>query len=98
MKVYRDSDADLALVRSRRIAILGFGNQGRAQALNLRDSGVGELVVGLAESSPSRARAEAEGLGVMTPVEAAGWADIAVFLPPDESHARLYAEAVGPNL
>jgi ketol-acid reductoisomerase len=98
LQVYRDGDADLWLVRGRKVAILGFGNQGRAQALNLRDSGVGDLVVGLAEGSPSRARAQAVGLGVMTPGEAARWADVAVFLTPDETHARLYAELVAPNL
>jgi ketol-acid reductoisomerase len=97
MQVYRDADIDLSLIRGRRVAILGFGNQGRAQALNLRDSGVGELAVCLADGSPSRARAEAEGLGVMTPKAGAAWADLVVFLTPDESHARLHAE-IGPVL
>jgi ketol-acid reductoisomerase len=98
MQVYRDADVDLSHIRGRKVAILGFGNQGRAQALNLRDSGVGDLVVGLSESSPSRSRVEAEGLGVMTPDAAARWAEVAVFLTPDETHARLYAEQVGPHL
>ena len=98
MKVYRDEDADLSLLHGRKVAILGFGNQGRAQALNLRDSGVAQLVVGLSDPSPSRSRAAAEGLGVMTPGAAAGWADILVFLTPDETHAALYARHVEPNL
>ena len=98
MKVYRDEDADLSLLRGRKVAILGFGNQGRAQALNLRDSGVGELVVGLSEGSPSRPRAQAEGIGVMAPSDAARWADILVFLTPDETHAALYARHAEPNL
>jgi ketol-acid reductoisomerase len=98
IEIHRDSDADLGLIRGRRVAILGFGNQGRAQALNLRDSGVSAIVLGLAEGSPSRALAEAEMRGVMTPAQAAAWADLVVFLTPDETHARLYAEAVAPNL
>ena len=98
MKVYRDEDADLSLLRGRKVAILGFGNQGRAQALNLRDSGVGELVVGLSEGSPSRPRAQAKGIGVMAPSDAARWADILVFLTPDETHAALYARHAEPNL
>lgn len=97
-RIYRDSDADLTLIRGRKVAILGHGNQGRAQALNLRDSGVTRLALGLVEGSPSRATAEAEGRSVMTPPEAAAWADVVVFLTPDETHARLYAEAVAPNL
>ena len=98
MQVYRDSDADLSLVQGRKVAILGFGNQGRAQALNLRDSGVTELTIGLAAGSPNRVRAEAEGLSVMTPAEASAWADAVVFLTPDETHGRLYSEAVAPHL
>jgi ketol-acid reductoisomerase len=97
MQVYRDGDADLSLIRGRKVAILGFGNQGRAQALNLRDSGVADLVIALAEGSPSRPRAQAEALGVMTPSEAAGWADVTVFLTPDETHAALHAAHVEPN-
>jgi ketol-acid reductoisomerase len=98
MHIYRDSDADPSLIRGRKAAILGFGNQGRAQALNLRDSGVAGLVLGLADGSPSRASAATEKLGVMTPAEASDWADVVVFLTPDETHAWLYREAVAPNL
>src|SRR4051812_42161395 len=98
MRVYRDEDADLAIVRGRRVAVLGYGNQGRAQALNLRDSGVTELAIGLRDGAPSAARAAAEGFRVMSPDAASGWADLVMMLTPDEVHGRVYAEAVAPHL
>src|SRR3982750_180606 len=98
MQVYRDSDADLGLIRNRRIAIIGYGNQGRAQALNLRDSGVAELVIGLAPGSPSRERAEAGGFAALAPAEAAAQAGLVAILAPDETHGPLYAEHIAPNL
>jgi ketol-acid reductoisomerase len=97
MHVYRDEDCDLALIRGRRVAVIGYGNQGRAQALNLRDSGV-EVAIGLADGSASRARASADGFDVMTAAEAARSADLVVMLAPDELHARIYSEEVAPNL
>jgi ketol-acid reductoisomerase len=97
MHVYRDEDADLALIRGRRIAVVGYGNQGRAQALNLRDSEV-SVTVALAEGSASRARAAADGFDVMTAVQASEKADLVVMLAADELHARIYAEAVEPGL
>jgi ketol-acid reductoisomerase len=97
MHVYRDEDADLALIRGRRVAVIGYGNQGRAQALNLRDSGVA-VTVALAEDSASRARAEADGFGVMTAADACGRSDLVVMLAADEDHGRIYAGAVAPNL
>jgi ketol-acid reductoisomerase len=97
MRVYLDADADLALVQRRRVAILGYGNQGRAQALNLRDSRVA-VTVALPEDSSSRARAADEGFDVMTAADAAGQADIVVMLAADEDQGRIYAEAVGPHL
>jgi ketol-acid reductoisomerase len=97
MHVYRDEDADLALIRGRRVAVLGYGNQGRAQALNLRDSGVG-VTIGLPEGSASRARAAADGFDVMTAAQASARSDLVAMLAADEDHARLYAEAVAPNL
>src|SRR3954464_5560829 len=97
MQVYRDEDADLSLIRSRRVAVIGYGNQGRAQALNLRDSGVA-VTVGLPESSASRARAQGDGFDVMTAAEACAAADVAVMLAADEDHGRIYAEEVAPNL
>ena len=98
MKVYLDQDADPRLVLGRRIAVLGYGNQGRAQALNLRDSDAAELRIALRPGSPSAARAKGDGFAQMTPNEAAGWADIVVMLVPDETHAALYADALAPNL
>lgn len=97
MRVYLDEDADLALIRGRRVAVVGYGNQGRAQALNLRDSVV-SVTIGLPEGSASRARAEADGFDVMTAAGACGQADLVVLLAADETHGRIYAEAVAPNL
>ncbi|WP_129794597.1 ketol-acid reductoisomerase [Sphingosinicella sp. CPCC 101087] len=97
MRAYFDADADPGLIRGRRVAILGYGNQGRAQALNLRDSGVA-VTVGLPLGSRSRERAAADGFDVMTAAAAAAKADVAMMLAPDELQAPLYAEAVAPNL
>jgi ketol-acid reductoisomerase len=97
MHVYRDEDADLALIRGRRVAIIGYGNQGRAQALNLRDSGVA-VAVALGEGSASRARAAADGFDVMTAALASEKADLIVLLAADETHGRIYAQEVAPNL
>src|SRR3954447_14513221 len=76
MRVYRDEDADLAIIRGRKVAVLGYGNQGRAQALNLRDSGVAALVTGVREAAPSRAAAGADGFEIMTLGAASEWADL----------------------
>jgi len=97
MQVYRDEDADLGLIRERRVAVIGYGNQGRAQALNLRDSGVA-VTIGLPEVSGSRARARADGFDVMTAASASEKADLVVLLAADESHGRIYAEEIAPNL
>jgi ketol-acid reductoisomerase len=97
MRVYSDADADLALIRGRRVAVIGYGNQGRAQALNLRDSDVA-VTVALAPDSPSLSRAAGDGFDVMTPAQAAAGADVAVMLAPDEAQAAIYAEAVAPHL
>src|SRR5215469_15673484 len=82
--LYYDKDADLSLVQGKRVAIIGYGSQGHAHALNLRDSGV-SVVVGLPEGSASRAKAEKEGLTVKTPAEAAKWADVIMILTPDKT-------------
>ncbi|HLL30215.1 MAG TPA: ketol-acid reductoisomerase [Allosphingosinicella sp.] len=97
MHVYRDEDADLALIRARRVAVIGFGNQGRAQALNLRDSGVA-VAIGLPEGSASRPLAAADGFDVMTAAQVSEKADLVVMLAADELHARIYCEEVAPNL
>ena len=85
-KIYYDNDADLSVLDGRRVAVIGYGSQGHAHALNLRDSGV-EVVVGLTEKSRSRAKAKEAGLEVKTPAEAAADADIVMILTPDTSQA-----------
>ncbi len=97
MRVYRDEDCDLSLISAKRVAIIGYGNQGRAQALNLRDSNVA-VTIALPSSSASRARAAGEGFAVMTSSEAAAQADLVVMLAADEDHGRIYAQEIAPNL
>lgn len=98
MRVYYDSDADINLIKSKKVAIIGYGSQGHAHALNLRDSGVSEIAVALREDSSSRGKAEAEGLKVMTVAEAAGWADLMMMLVPDELQATIYENEIAPNI
>jgi ketol-acid reductoisomerase len=95
--MYYDKDADLALIRAKKVAIMGFGSQGHAHALNLKDSGV-SVRVGLPESSRSRDKARAAGLTVNTPAEAAAWADVIMVLVPDTAQAALYARDIAPHL
>src|SRR5947208_2803093 len=96
-KVYYDADAELALIRGRKVAILGYGSQGHAHALNLRDSGV-DVRVGLHAGSKSRAKAQADGLTVNEPAAASAWADVIMVLVPDTVQAALYRDAIRPNL
>ncbi len=96
-EIYYDDDADLGLIAARKVAVLGYGSQGHAHALSLRDSGV-DVRVGLPEGSKSRAKAEAEGLRVVTPAEAAAEADVIMILAPDTVQRRLYDADVAPNL
>jgi ketol-acid reductoisomerase len=96
-EIYYDDDADLTLVQDRSVAVLGYGSQGHAHALSLRDSGV-DVRVGLAADSRSRSKAEAEGLRVVTPAEACEEADLVMMLVPDTVQRKLYADAVQPNL
>jgi ketol-acid reductoisomerase len=95
--IYYDDNADLALIQGRKVAVLGYGSQGHAHALSLRDSGV-DVRVGLPEGSKSRAAAEAEGLRVLSPYEACAEADLVMVLAPDTVQRSLYAEAIEPNL
>ena len=95
--IYYDDDADLAIVQGRKVAVLGYGSQGHAHALSLRDSGV-DVRVGLPEGSKSRAKAEDEGLRVLTPAEAAAEADLIMVLAPDPAQRSLYKESIEPNL
>ena len=97
MKVYYDKDADLSLIKGKKVAILGYGSQGHAHALNLRDSGV-DVRIGLREGSSSRAKAEAEGLRVLSIAEAVKEADIIMVLLPDTEQARVFEEDILPNL
>ncbi len=96
-ELFYDDDADLSIVQGRNVAVLGYGSQGHAHALSLRDSGV-DVRVGLLEGSKSRPKAEAEGLRVVTPSEACEEADLIVVLAPDPAQRRLYEEAIEPNL
>ena len=98
MRVYYDRDCDVNLIKDKKIAILGYGSQGHAHALNLRDSGAKNLVVALREGSPSAAKAEGEGLKVMGIAEAAAWADLIMFTMPDELQAETYRKYVHDNL
>jgi ketol-acid reductoisomerase len=96
-RIYYDKDANLEELRGRRIAVIGYGSQGHAHALNLRDSGC-DVVVGLPKESRSRAKALAEKLSVATPAEAADQADIVMILTPDTGQAKLYREEIQPQL
>ena len=95
--MFYDDDADLSLLQQRNVAVLGYGSQGHAHALSLRDSGV-DVRVGLPQGSRSRPRAESEGLRVVTPFEACEESDLVVVLAPDPIQRSLYAEAIEPNL
>jgi ketol-acid reductoisomerase len=96
-KVYYDKDADLNLLKGKVIAIIGYGNQGRGQSLNLKDSGC-EVIVGLHEGSKSKARAEADGVKVASVADASKAADIIMILAPDNLHQEIYKQSIAPNL
>jgi ketol-acid reductoisomerase len=95
--IYHDEDADLSVIQGRKVAVIGYGSQGHAHALNLRDSGV-DVRVGLAEGSKSRAKAEQEGLRVVTVAEAVKEATVIMLLAPDHKQRHIYKEAIEPNL
>ncbi len=98
MQVYYDRDADVNLIKGKKVAVLGYGSQGHAHALNLRDSGVGEVAVALRPGSGSVPKAEGEGLAVKSPADAAKWADVVMVLAPDELQAQIYNEDLRDNL
>jgi ketol-acid reductoisomerase len=98
MRVYYDRDADVNLIKGRRVAVIGYGSQGHAHARNLHDSGVRDVVVGLRPGSSGVAKAEAAGLKVMGPSEAAAWADVVMILTPDEGQGDLYRDHLATNL
>jgi ketol-acid reductoisomerase len=98
MQVYYDKDADLSIIRGKKVAIIGYGSQGHAHAQNLRDSGVRDVVIGLREGSPSADKAMKAQFKVMPPAEAAAWADLVMILTPDELQASLYKDHLAKNM
>jgi ketol-acid reductoisomerase len=98
MRVYYDRDADLARLLDKKIAIVGYGSQGHAHALNLRDSGIPNVAVALRPGSASAKKAEGEGLKVLSVAEAAAWADLLMILAPDEHQAAIYKSEIAPNI
>jgi ketol-acid reductoisomerase len=94
MKMYYEKDADVNLIKEKKVAIFGYGSQGHAHALNLKDSGVKQVVVALREGSPSVKKAETQGLKVMSLSDAAAWADVVMILTPDELQAQIYKNHV----
>src|ERR1700678_1415779 len=96
-KTYHDQDADLSLIQSKKVAIIGYGSQGHAHALNLKDSGV-DVRVGLRPNSPNAKKAAPPGLPVGSVAEVPAWADVIMNLPPDQTAARVYHEEIAPNM
>ncbi|VAX07098.1 Ketol-acid reductoisomerase (NADP(+)) [hydrothermal vent metagenome] len=98
MRVYYDRDADVNLIKGKKVVIVGYGSQGHAHAANLKDSGVNDIIVALREDSASRAKAEAAGFKVMTAAAAAAWGDVIMVLVPDELQADLYKDDLADNM
>ncbi|HMA15551.1 MAG TPA: ketol-acid reductoisomerase [Kiloniellaceae bacterium] len=98
MRVYYDRDADVNLVKGKKVAIVGYGSQGHAHANNLKDSGVSDVRVALKAGSATAKKAEKAGFKVMTPEDAAKWADVVMMLTPDEMQADIYRDSLAPNM
>ena len=98
MRVYYDRDADVNLIKGRKVLIVGYGSQGHAHAMNLRDSGVADTAVALREGSGTRKKAEEAGFTVHTPTEGAKWADVVMMLTPDELQGDIYADELHGNM
>jgi ketol-acid reductoisomerase len=98
MRVYYDRDADVNLIKSKKVFIIGYGSQGRAHALNLKDSGCKEIAVALRPGSSTAKKVEADGLKVMSVAEAAAWADMMMMATPDELQADIWREEIAPNI
>lgn len=96
-ELFYENDADLSIIQGRKVAVIGYGSQGHAHALSLRDSGV-DVVVGLKEGSKSKAKAEEQGLKVVPVAEAAAWADLIMILTPDPLQAEIYEESIKDHL
>ncbi len=97
VNIYYDDDADLSIIQGRKVAVIGYGSQGHAHSLSLRDSGV-DVRIGLPEGSKSRQKAQDEGLQVGTPAEVSAWADLIMILAPDTKQRHIYANDIAPNL
>ena len=98
MRVYYDRDADLNLIKTKKVVIVGYGSQGRAHAMNLKDSGVKEIAIALKAGSTTAKKVEADGLKVMTVAEAAQWGDLLMMAAPDELQADIYNDEIAPHI
>ena len=98
MRVYYDRDADVNLIKDRQVCVIGFGSQGHAHAMNLKDSGVKEIAVALRAGSPSAKKAEAAGFKVMSVADASAWADMIMMAAPDELQADIWSEGIAPHI
>ena len=98
MRVYYDSDADINLIKGKKVVIVGYGSQGRAHAMNLKDSGVKDIRIALKAGSTTAAKVVADGLQVMTVAEAAAWADLMMMATPDELQADIYKAEIAPHI
>lgn len=98
MRVYYDRDADVNLIKAKKVVIVGYGSQGHAHAMNLRDSGVADVRIALRPGSATVKKAEGAGFTVMSPAEAAAWADVVMMLTPDELQADIYADQLRDNM
>src|SRR6185436_12949480 len=95
--IFYDKDADLSLIQAKKVAVIGYGSQGHAHALNLKDSGV-DVAIGLADGSKSATKAAAAGLAVKNVADAAKWADVIMILTPDTTQPKIYRESIEPHL
>jgi ketol-acid reductoisomerase len=98
MRVYYDRDADINLIKSKKVVIVGYGSQGRAHALNLKDSGAKDIRIALKPGSPTAKKVEADGLHVLSVAEAASWGDLLMMATPDELQADIYRNEIAPNI
>jgi len=98
MRVYYDRDADINLIKDKKIVIVGYGSQGHAHAINLRDTGVPNVAIALRENSTSKSKAKNAGFEVLTPAKSAVWADIIMMLAPDELQSDIYNNEIAPNI